>query len=55
VYVFVRVFVYNYILHNDTLIQDSTEWCSEVGEELEMSWTVVVAAGLWYYPTVCME
>jgi len=37
------------------LVQDSTEWCSEVGEELESIWKAVVVAGLRYYPTVCME
>jgi hypothetical protein len=37
------------------LVQNSTEWCSEVGEELEMLWKAVVVAGLWYYPAICME
>ena len=38
-----------------SLVQDSTEWCSEVGEDLERIWMAVVVAGLRFYPTVCME
>jgi hypothetical protein len=38
-----------------SLVQDSTEWCSEVGEDLERIWMAVVVAGLRSYPTVCME